>query len=83
MSSVSGSRLSLKSHGSGDIDIDGGDVDSLTISVNGSATVDYAGDAQTANLSSKGSGDIRVDRVRGSAEIRTSGSGDVDIDDRG
>ena len=81
--SVTGSRAYLKSHGSGDIDIGGGNVERLEIVVRGSATVEYSGEADSANLSASGSGDIRVDRVTGVAEIKTSGSGDVEIDERG
>ena len=83
VASVTGSVLHLKSHGSGDIDIGGGDVGNLTVIVRGSATVEFAGEAETANLRASGSGDILVDRVNGVAEIKTSGSGDVEIDNRG
>ena len=82
-SSVTGSRVYLKSHGSGDIDIGGGDVEKLEIIVRGSATVEFAGEAETAELRASGSGDIIVDRVSGVADIKTSGSGDVEIDERG
>ena len=81
--SVAGGRLSLQSNSSGDIDIDGGDVDTLMIGVGGSAKVDYAGTAGTATLWTSGSGDIYVDQVRGAAETKTSGSGEIDIDKRG
>jgi len=80
--SINGPQAYLKSHGSGDIDIDGGDVEKLEIIVRGSATVEFAGEAGTAELKASGSGDIYVDQVSGVAEIKTSGSGDVEIGDR-
>lgn len=81
--SINGAQAYLKSHGSGDIDIAGGSVETLDIIVRGSATVEFEGEAESANLSASGSGDIRVDRVSGAAEINTSGSGDIDIRERG
>ena len=83
VSSVTGAKLYLKSHGSGDIDVEDGRVDDLTIIVRGSATTEYEGEAETANLSSRGSGDVYVNRVNGVAEIKSSGSGEVEIDERG
>lgn len=81
--SVTGAALDISSSGSGDIDIDGGEVGTLTAVARGSATIEFAGEAENANLRASGSGDIRVDRVSGSVEIKSSGSGDVNISDRG
>lgn len=83
MAALQGSSAYIKSHGSGDVDIGDGNVDDLEIIVRGSATVDYAGEAESADLKVSGSGDIYVERVSGVAEIKTSGSGDVKIDERG
>ncbi len=83
VSSIDGAKADLTSSGSGDIDIDGGEVETLAIIANGSANIEFSGTADTATLQASGSGNIRVDRVKGDVDIRSSGSGDIDVEDRG
>lgn len=79
---VTGPQLDITANGSGDITIDGGQVEDLDVRTNGSANTRYSGAAKTANLTSSGSGNIRVGRVTGEVQIKSSGSGKVKINNR-
>ena len=80
--SVQGETAYLLSKGSGDIQVNGGDVQDLIAATQGSARIDFLGEAGSANLKSSGSGDIHVKRVTGPVEMKTQGSGDIQIDER-
>ena len=81
--SVRGPQIYLKSHGSGDIEIGDGAVTDLDVSLSGSGSVEFSGQADRADLRTSGSGDVSVGHVLGAANVRSSGSGEIDIDKRG
>ncbi len=75
-------RLVAESMGSGDIDVDEGDLKSIQVEIMGSADFDFGGAVGDAKLSTIGSGDINIARLTGHLKKRVMGSGDIDIADR-
>ena len=71
--------VSVQIQGSGDVDIDDGNMSSLNVSVQGSGDVTIGGSADTASLTVMGSGDIKVARVRQRPMERVMGSGGIRV----
>lgn len=79
---VTGGTLKLHTRGSGDIDVRGGDVDTLIVGSSGSSNVYFRGTAKDARLNASGSSDIMVDRVTGTVDQSDSGSADIKVRNR-
>lgn len=76
---VVGKRISIDVSGSGDVNIDGGNVQTLNITASGSSEVDYGGTAETADLVATGASDIWVDKVTGDVRSKERGSADISV----
>lgn len=76
-------RVGLKSSGSGDVYIGGGEITELFIDISGSADAQINATVRDVVSKSSGSADIYIDTVTGSVKKTTSGSSDVQIDHRG
>ncbi|MFC7291755.1 GIN domain-containing protein [Hirschia litorea] len=68
--------------GSGDVTVDGGQFQSVGVSVSGSGDVLIDGKIEDLNISIKGSGDVETGPLSGSLSGGISGSGDLVIDGR-
>jgi hypothetical protein len=75
-------RVGLKSAGSGDIYIGGGEITNLHVHVSGSADAEINAIVRDAVAKASGSADIYFDTVTGSLEKTTSGSSDIEVDHR-
>lgn len=75
-------RVGLKSAGSGDLFIGGGEITDLYIDVSGSADAEINAIVGDAVARASGSADIYFDTVTGSLEKSTSGSSDIEVDNR-
>ena len=76
---VTGKRISIDVSGSGDVSVDGGNVQTLNITASGSSEVDYGGTAETADLVATGASDIWVDKVTGDVRRKERGSADISV----
>lgn len=76
--SVSG-PLDVMIVGSGDVDIGGGHVTAMTVSVAGSGDVEFDGRAETLRARITGSGDVRAAEVKGEVTKTVLGSGSVRV----
>ncbi|ODT85449.1 MAG: hypothetical protein ABS78_20720 [Phenylobacterium sp. SCN 70-31] len=65
--------------GSGDVDIGGGHVTAMTVSVAGSGDVEFDGSAETLRARITGSGDVRAAEVKGEVTKTVLGSGSVRV----
>lgn len=76
--SVNG-EVSIRSSGSSNIDIRGGQADTFAVRVSGSADVSFAGNAHNPDITASGSADIRIGSVTG--RVRSRGHANVMIGD--
>lgn len=76
---VNGRDASFTTRGSGDIKIDGGDVDTLYIETKGSGDVRFEGNSVDAIAKTRGSGDVYLPMPAKHYEESERGSGDVHI----
>ena len=76
-------RAGLKSSGSGDIYIGGGEIFELFITVSGAADAEINAVVQDAVAKASGAADIYINTVKGSLKKSTSGASDIDVDRRG
>lgn len=74
---VMGERIAVDISGSSDVRINGGDVQTLTVTAKGSSEVDYDGTAENADLIATGSSDIYVNKVTGEVRSKERGSADI------
>lgn len=71
---------SISVSGSGDVQVEGLDEDSLSIAVSGSGDVEAAGEAESVVLSVSGSGDIGARALESeNATVKLRGSGDISL----
>ena len=66
-------------NGSGDVEIDSGDVVDLSVKTNGSGEVDYGGQADNVVARTNGSSDIYVKTANGEVIASANGSGSVKV----
>ena len=76
---VTGGRVSIDVTGSGDVSIDGGDVQSLKITASGASDVDYGGTAVNADFVATGASDIDVTKVTGEVRSKERGAADISV----
>lgn len=76
---VTGDRISIDVSGSGDVSIDGGDVQNLNITTSGASEVYYGGTAENADLVATGASDIRVDKVTGEVRSKERGAAEISV----
>ena len=76
---VMGGRISIDVTGSGDVSIDGGDVQSLKITASGASDVDYGGTAVNADFVATGASDIDVTKVTGEVRSKERGAADISV----
>jgi len=67
--------------GSGDLDIQNYDQPTLLLAINGSGSVNAAGETKVLTLTASGSGDAELDDLKTlNADVSIAGSGNVDLD---
>ena len=71
--------VSIRSSGSGDIDIGGGQADPFVVNVSGAANVSFAGVANDPDIKVSDTANIRIGSITGT--LRSSGSGNIVIGD--
>jgi hypothetical protein len=76
--SVNG-EISIRTSGSGDIDIGGGQATSFSVRVSGSANISFAGNAHDPDIDVRGSADVRIGSMTG--RLRSRGHANVVIGD--
>lgn len=79
--SIAASGADLTTMSSGDIQIDQGNADVLTVRNYGSADITLNGTVRDADLTLMGSGDIVLDRVTDTLKKRALGSGSITVDE--
>ncbi len=72
-------EVSIRSSGSSDINIRGGQADSFAVRVSGSADISFAGNAHNPDINASGSADVRIGSVTG--RLRSRGHANVVIGD--
>jgi hypothetical protein len=71
--------LKLRISGSGDVDVRGGQVGDMYVSIAGSGDVKFGGVATSLEANIAGSGDVTVAHVTGAVVKHVAGSGDVNV----
>jgi len=71
--------VNLDLSGSGDINIQGGQIPTFVLKGSGSGDVNYGGIAGTVNIDSNGSGDVKILKATGNVVTKVVGSGDMHI----
>jgi len=72
-------RVSVRTGGSGDVDVNDGTIGTLLVTASGSSTLDLDIIAEDVMIKSSGSSDVNIDDATGERDIRVSAAGDVRI----
>ena len=79
-STVSGDRLAVDIHGSGDVTVTGLAADTVDVRIDGAADIELIGDADSLAVAIEGSGDVDSENLEvRDATVSIGGSGEVDL----
>ncbi|MBL4870785.1 MAG: DUF2807 domain-containing protein [Robiginitomaculum sp.] len=76
---VGGGDLYIRVSGSGDVNIDDGDIIALDIVASGASDVVFGGHSKSAKARASGASDVTIDRPSGDLHTSDSGAGDVHV----